>query len=276
MLLTIIILVAILAVLVFVHELGHFLVAKLTKTQVDEFAIGFPPRIFARKFGETTYAVNAIPFGGYVKMPGEDGADETLVNNPRVFSNKPRYVQSIILLGGVVFNMIFAWLLVVGIFTTGIPASESFTDRYSQYVTETTNDYSVVALPVHLAIKEGSIFTYHLTQDTFRAFGKLIAGNAALEELAGPVGLGKVVDSARTFGATNVILLMAFISINLAVLNIIPFPALDGGRLLILILESVIRRKIKPSILTWINSIGFFLLILLMIVITISDIGKLI
>jgi len=274
--LSVLILIAILAVLVFVHELGHFLFAKLTNTKVDEFAIGFPPRIYARKYGETTYAINAIPFGGYVKMPGEDGDSIETPYESRAFCNKSKWVQGFILLGGVFFNLLFAWTLVVIIFMTGIPAGETFTAQYQNYITETTEDYSVVVLPLPLAIKEGSIFSYRLTRDTVTAFGDLIAGQTSFQELSGPVGLGKVVDSARSFGFTNLVLFVAFISINLAVLNFIPFPALDGGRLLFLIIEAIIRRKINPKILSWVNGIGFSLLILLMVIVTISDITKLI
>jgi regulator of sigma E protease len=105
--------------------------------------------------------------------------------------------------------------------------------------------------------------------------GSAIVGNASLDSVAGPVGIVGLVDNASAFGFYYMLTFTAFISINLAVLNILPFPALDGGRLLILLIETVSRRRIKHSVVNWINAIGFLILIGFMIVITINDISRL-
>jgi regulator of sigma E protease len=123
------------------------------------------------------------------------------------------------------------------------------------------------------------INTYHATVATGHAFVKLIGGaftgTADVKNLTGPVGLVSVVGDAQKIGAVFVIMLMAMISINLAVLNIIPFPALDGGRVLIVIIETITRRKINPNVVAWVNGIGFLLLITLMIFISVKDVIKL-
>jgi regulator of sigma E protease len=111
----------VLTVLVFVHELGHFLLAKKVGARVDEFAIGFPPRLFSFKRGETVYAFNLIPFGGYVKIFGEDGDVEG--DTSRSLAQKPRHLQILVLAAGIIFNIIFAWLLLSAAFMIGLPSS---------------------------------------------------------------------------------------------------------------------------------------------------------
>src|SRR3989344_1139596 len=125
---TVLLFIVILGVLVFVHEFGHFIIAKRSGIRVDEFAIGFPPRIVSKKFGETNYALNLIPFGGYVKIHGEDPADpsaDSMADNSRSFSSKNRAIQTLVLLGGISMNFIFAWLLISGLFIFGMTVSSS-------------------------------------------------------------------------------------------------------------------------------------------------------
>src|ERR1700741_1905966 len=110
---TVLIFIIVLAVLIFVHELGHFVFAKLFGVRVDAFKIGFGPKLCAWKSGETEYGVNLIPFGGYVKIFGENPDDENThgPDAPRSFVNKPRWKQAFVLVAGVLFNFIFAWTL---------------------------------------------------------------------------------------------------------------------------------------------------------------------
>ena len=131
----------ILGALVFVHELGHFICAKKAGIRVDEFAIGFPPRILGKKIGETTYNLNLVPFGGYVKIFGEDGEvlDDPNVseeNKARSFVRKPRYTQAIVLVSGVLGNVVFAWFLISAGFLSGVPSSVE--GRYASYVQNPT------------------------------------------------------------------------------------------------------------------------------------------
>jgi regulator of sigma E protease len=364
---SIIIFIIILAVLIFVHELGHFLVAKKSGIRVDEFGLGFPPKIFAKKWGETTYTLNAIPFGGFVKIFGEDSHTEEIAENdkPTSFLYKPKWIQASVLVAGVTFNIIFAWLCISLGFMIGMPASTDYSsfgetsktnliitdvvqnspaqksglisgdavvsvssgekllkdenltpEKVSDLITNTTdknieityrrgdslptsvfvepNDgliegkkaigiamdsMGVLKLPIHLAFLEGVRTTWFLTKGTVVGLvgflGNIFTFQSDFSQVSGPVGIAKIVSQAHDLGFVYLLSLIAIISINLAVINLLPFPALDGGRLLFVGIEAVIRRPINPSFVRWANGIGFIFLIVLMLVITGHDIFKL-
>lgn len=357
---SIIIFLIVLSVLVFVHELGHFLFAKKNGIRVDEFAIGFPPRLFAFKKGETTYAINLLPLGGYVKIFGENPDEESL-NGPdkaRSFVNKSKLAQASVLIAGILFNVLFAWVLFISSFMVGVaniseneeanskllvtavlpdsPAlysgikpgdqiislsdtevlKEELTpeavrafisseqgkqieislkrgqEALSVSVTPKQNEngeyligiqmaqVSEAKLPFHKAVLEGTLTTLHVIKETVVGtlgfLWKVVTFNAEFENVAGPVGIAGLVGEASKFGFGYILSFAALISINLAVINLIPFPALDGGRLLFVALEAVIRRPIPSKVANALNLIGFAFLLLLMIVITFSDIKKLI
>lgn len=354
--LTTIIFIIVLAVLIFVHELGHFLIARACGIRVDEFALGFGPKIFSFKKGETRYALNLIPFGGYVKIFGENPNDDS-INGPdkaRSFVHKPKWKQISVLVAGVVFNFIFAWIVIVAAFVAGVPSS---TESYPEYADRMSNEHiaityvetqspaekaglkagdellgfssieeiqqkvnesgengvtfsyirngeessaTVIAeegivegkyavgiamdkvatlrLPIHLALYEGGRFTLHMMKMITIGLGDLITGifdgTSKLSSVTGPVGIAGMVGDAAQLGFTYLMMFTAMISINLGILNLVPFPALDGGRVLFVIIEAIIRRPIKPVVANTINTVGFFLLILLMIVVTYRDIAK--
>ncbi len=347
----------VLAVLIFVHELGHFLVAKWCGIRVDAFAIGFGPKIFSKQVGEVKYSLNLIPFGGYVKIFGENPEDES-INGPdkaRSFIHKPKWQQISVLFAGIFFNFVFAWFLIVIAFSSGVPAS---IDSYPEYkdlmknpnititfvnsgspaekaglkagdkiigsntlaeVQEKINSSGTVGielvylrnniqgkakviaekgivegkyaigiamdnvatlqLPVHKAIVESFRLTYHMISATVMGIYNLISGifsgTAKLASISGPVGIAGLIGDAAKLGFTYLIMFTAIISINLGVLNLVSFPALDGGRIFFVIIETIIRKQIKPIFANTINTIGFFLLILLMVVVTYRDIAKL-
>ncbi|HEY9583707.1 MAG TPA: RIP metalloprotease RseP [Candidatus Paceibacterota bacterium] len=353
---TVIIFLIVLALLIFVHELGHFLVARWCGIRVDAFALGFGPKIVSKKVGETIYSLNLIPFGGYVKIFGENPDDES-INGPdrnRSFVHKPKWQQIIVLFAGIFFNFLFAWLFIVIAFSSGVPAS---TSSYSQYTDQMTDkhiaityvnpgspaekaglragdtivstsleevqrsinesqgremeiryirdniessaqvvategiitgkyaigiamdDVATLQLPIHLSILESTKFTWHIISATFVGIYNLIAGifdgTAELSSVTGPVGIAGLIGDAAKLGFTYLIMFTAIISINLGVLNLIPFPALDGGRILFVFIEAIIRRPIKPVVANSFNAIGFGLLILLMVVVTYRDIANL-
>lgn len=355
----IIIFLIILLVLVVSHEFGHFIVAKKNGIRVDEFAFGFPPKLFGIKKGETTYNFNALPLGGYVKIFGENPDEESL-NGPdkaRSFVNKPAYVQAMVLLAGVTMNLLVAWLLLSVGFMTGMPTSVnsapagtvisnahvavinvikgtpaftaglksgdrithlSFgvdstdvpsTDSLKYFIAKHSADNIVVdfqrgtdtlkttikpengliginmdlvgtmkySLP--RAVYEGLKLTLANTKGTFLGFYHLISnavvGKGNWNNLSGPVGLTEMVGEAYTFGISYLLSFTAAISISLAVINLIPFPALDGGRLLFLLIEKIKGSRIKPEVSNMANLIGFGLLMLLMIIVTYHDIVKL-
>ncbi len=361
---TIILFLVVLAVLIFVHELGHFLVAKKSGIRVDEFAIGFPPKIFSWVRGETKYALNLIPFGGYVKIHGEN-PDEDSISGPdsdRSFVNAKKWKQISVLVAGVAMNIIFAWLLISISFMFGslVPVSEEASD-YSKYIKDSQviltsilpdspaekagllqgdkllkieeisgkdlnttkvreliegsldgqidityerngeikntvavaelnsiekrkvigiymENVGIVKLNPFLALWEGGKLTAVIFKQVAVGLGtfltQAVRGRADFSQVSGPVGIVGLVGDAAAFGLAYFFGFVAFISLNLAVINLIPFPALDGGRVLFVIIEAIIRRPIKPIVANAINSIGFFILIGLMLIITYRDIMK--
>jgi regulator of sigma E protease len=378
--LTAVIFIIVLAILIFVHELGHFLAARASGIRVDAFKLGFGPKIFAWKRGETEYGINLIPFGGYVKIHGEN-PDEESVSGPdaaRSFVNKPRWKQVVVLVAGVTFNFIFAWVLYVLGFTFGMttdnferynddivnkrvmvvyvaenspaskagfevgdvitdifkPASVSSSDEFNtstssriastgglisaEDIPRFVNDskgktlqftivkdevekvieikpvegivdgkYAIginpalvgdVHLPFFHAIWEGFHYTLVMIRETAIGLGSFVGnifqGTAKLSDVSGPVGIAGIVGTAADLGFTYLIMITALISINLGVINLVPFPALDGGRVLFVLIEAVIRRRIPMKFTNWVNGIGFALLMLLMLVVTYRDIAK--
>lgn len=367
---TIIVFILVLAVLIFVHELGHFLAARACGVRVDKFKIGFGPKIIAWKRGETEYGVNAIPFGGYVKIFGEDpNAESTMgLDSERSFVNKPRWQQAIVLFAGVFFNFLFAWLLYSIIFTAGTTVAtdgfEKYADRFSdqrimitylepnspaekaglevgdtiqnigggsvvsdlegplkiETVQEIINSsgmdpveleylrngnvnsveviptqgivegkYAIgiamqntanLRLPVFTAVYEGAHYTIVLTKETAVALYGFVAnifkGQADFSDVAGPIGIAGIVGNAAELGFTYLLMITAIISINLGIINLIPFPALDGGRILFVAIEGVVRRRIPVKFFNIVNTVGFALLMALMIAVTYKDILRLV
>ncbi|MDH5442535.1 MAG: site-2 protease family protein [Candidatus Nomurabacteria bacterium] len=358
----IIIFILILAVLIFVHELGHFIMAKIFGMRVDSFAIGFPPTLAKWKRGETTYKLNAIPFGGYVSIHGEDPGEGVVdpsenKKDSRNMANKPRWQQVVVMLAGVFMNFILGWFALSVAFMIGIPsiidgeikhgtisdqkvvvsevipdspAEQSgikigdsvvsvdgvpvvFADEFISAISEGQNEIivtrkgeqvTVVVEPefnskigrdvigtsvstiglVHVGffrgIANGLREAVIMTKSVFVAFGTLIVdaftGNGDITELTGPIGLVGVVGDASALGFAYLLTLTALISLNLAVLNMIPFPALDGGRILFIIIEKIKGSAIKPKVANIMNLVGFGLLVVLMIAVTISDVIKIV
>ena len=359
---SIIIFIIILGILVFVHEMGHFLFAKLFGIRVDEFGMGFPPRaIRLFKKGETEYTLNWIPFGGFVKIHGEDSLDSSDPDFHRSMMAKKWWQQVIVLIAGVSMNIILAWFIFSGLLMGGAPTLASQAEdptllqnthltvlqvaenspaqgagiKAGDIITKVSSPAAILAnatpesftefiqntkagevvtvsidrgkdhleipvtpksgivegrqavgvavdmvgiapgMPFFKALGEGAKSAYYAVTGTFKAFGHLVSGKVSLETISGPVGLTKMVGDAEKIGFSYVILLAAIISINLAVINILPLPALDGGRIVFVFIEAIIRRPLPKKFVEWTNGIGFFLLITLMLVITVKDVFKL-
>ncbi len=377
--------------LVLVHEMGHFLVAKRAGVRVDEFGFGYPPRAFkiGRKW-DTDFTINWIPFGGFVKIFGENYEEdvpaqseslsraqefsaENSFSAPSVESRKPlesasrlRFTQvskswqALILVAGVTFNILFAWFLFSLGFLIGVPSSVennfggevknpvltivevlpeypaalsglrsgdkivSVSNKNSSLESSNPEEVSAlinsseevdikvdrggeiyeykiipqenqdsgrkivgismdmvgtVSLPIHKAIVEGAKTTATLTYLTVDGLYNLVAGafkgTADLSSISGPVGIVGIVGDASRLGFSYLLTLTALISINLAIINLVPFPALDGGRLLFVFIEAIKKSPINPKIAGWLNAIGFALLLILMVFITFRDIAKL-
>jgi len=364
---TIILFLLVLAVLIFVHELGHFLMARRKGVLVEEFAFGFPPRLWSKKKGDTVYAINLIPLGGYVKLYGEQGEDK---EDRKSFAGKGKKDKALILVSGVMMNIFLAYIiLVIGYgfgmksFIPGMgdykevqnnqtvkitdiesdsPASKeglqkgdqilkvegkkinieaevlglinqkSFTKTDNKIELEikrgeevlikkietfeekikTKDDKEVNVRRIGISI-EGKGFiksafymapvvaakeTVRLTGLTlvgiFDLFKDLVTKFTVSEKVTGPVGIYKVTGIFADFGFMAVLQFIAILSISLAVINILPIPALDGGNLFVLALEKIFKREFSDKAKGIATAVGFLLLISLIIVLTIRDITR--
>lgn len=335
-----------LSILILVHELGHFIFAKKFGLLVEEFGFGLPPKIWSKKIGETIYSVNALPFGGFVKIYGEDGIESIKskklaeIERNGNFAYLKIWQRSLVIFAGVLFNFILSWMVISLVFSIGAsqaviitdvkngsPASETNlqagdkiigfgnTNEFINYINANRGkeifmniergkekmNFKIVprinppkgegALGVGLvdaglpkknpaeSVWEGLKASIGIVKNIFLAFANLIAqvfvGKASLEQVTGPIGIVKLTSQAGGLGFVYLLQLLAMISLNLAVLNILPFPALDGGRLVFLGIEKIKGSPLSPKIEKAVNAAGFAFLILLMIVITIKDIIKL-
>lgn len=344
---TIILFIAVLLVTVIVHEWGHYIVAKKSGMLVEEFGFGIPPRLWSFKKGETKYSINALPFGGFVKIAGENGIDQETPLD-RQFESKPWYKQSAVLVAGVVCNILLAILLFTISFSMGTPTiSENGTPtvlhvtkgsptdlsgiRVGDTITkitkyekelasvETESLRNLIAFstdPIVVTYKNGkqektvelipvkngenvslgisvekvelqklSLWqsfkksvnqTFFIAGSIFKTVGTLVSGlftgGNNSENLIGPVGLANEIKNASNIGFSYLLAFTAMISTNLAVINILPFPALDGGRLIIVLAERVFRRKFSKTTVGYIHAFGFILLIGLMVFLSIKDV----
>jgi len=335
----------ILGLLVFAHELGHFSAAKLLKVKVEEFAFGFPPKIFCRKRGETKYCINAIPFGGYVKMLGEDKT----ADSPRSFSSKNARSRIVIVVAGVLMNFILAGLLFSGGYMIGMSpirldeakmggiktydvtvaeikqgsiaekegikpgdiirgfkSSQEFSNftkekrgskiniqisRGKEQIFEEIDlsadetaplgvgivDLASVKLPFFAAIaagfKEMVLTTVYIAELIVQLFIKIFTSGQVGDSVAGPVKIFNVTGDAVEMGLNYLLQFAALLSINVGLVNILPFPALDGGRAVLILLEGVFRKKVmKEELENILHTVGFVILIGLIVIITFREI----
>ncbi|MCA9363787.1 site-2 protease family protein [Candidatus Kaiserbacteria bacterium] len=355
----------ILFVLVLVHEWGHFIVAKKSGIRVDEFGIGFPPKLFGVRKGETEYTLNLLPIGGFVRIYGENAEDAVMdakegKDISRSFVAKGKWQQAAVLVAGVTMNILFAWLLfavALGVGMKTVVEESAATDSAVMIVTDVlhqspaeaaglTPGAEIIAVSVgeaalttvtptafsafigahgneevmltyraggetHTttviptqgiitdaptqtaigtrlvltevvsqsfmnAIIESAVLTATSLRDIIVGLGSLLADalhhEADFSQIAGPVGIVGLVGEASAFGLASLLMFTAFISLNLAVINLLPFPALDGGRLLFVAIEAIKGSPINPVWAARLNIIGFFILILLMVAVTYNDI----
>ncbi|PIZ74538.1 RIP metalloprotease RseP [Candidatus Peregrinibacteria bacterium CG_4_10_14_0_2_um_filter_43_11] len=365
---TIIAFIVIFSFLILVHEWGHFIMARRAGIEVEEFGIGLPPRAkaFYKDKKGTVYSLNWIPFGGYVRLYGQDSADPKLLKSKKSFASKTILQRSAVIVAGVAMNFIFAWLLIsIGFMigmkpflvtsedvqraaeqgivetqhvlyihevTSGSPAEAAhiqtgdlitkinqdpaplaeglggtinkgkentvsvlrkgeelsftvipdkeghvgFSISDEKYIKEVnTVKYSPLVAPLKAAKEVG-----RLSILTVQMFGKVIVSIiskfAVPEGVAGPIGIAHMTYSFVQQGFMAVLQFTALISISLGVINIMPFPALDGGRLLFIIFEIVLRRNPNAKWEGIIHTIGFALLMALILIVTWNDILTLI
>ncbi len=325
--------------LIIIHEFGHFIAAKLLGVRVNEFAVGFGPKLFSKKMGETVYKANLIPLGGYCSMEGED----TESSDPRAFCNKPAWRRFIIVVMGATFNLILGFILVAAVlapekrFTTTTIAefsenavseqsglkvndkilsvdgrkifttydlSYAFTNvkggtvdmtvlrdgedvklRAIRFDTDEENGISYIKVDFRVYGREKTFLSF--ISETFktgvsycaviwRSLIDLISGKYGISAVSGPVGVTAAIGSAAKQSLRNILPIAALITINLGLFNLLPLPALDGGRLLFIFIEMISRRKVPEKYESLVHTVGFIILIGFMLLVTLKDIWSLI
>ncbi len=341
--------------LIFFHELGHFLVARLFSMGVKTFSLGFGPPVISRQKGKTKYQVAALPLGGFVSLVGEQDPEDIPPPFTREdsFALRPAWQRFFVIAAGSVFNLILAWLLcwiiiaaygkpellpVLGTVMENSPAERSglvsgdrvlsingqpvdaWMSLYSHIqenrdqpmtllvenkdgqrtlsvtpermtVQELTGgentiwgigispsgDSRSIEVSVPQAALEGVIKARDMVVMTWKGFAGLITRKISLDNVGGPILIGKTIyDQATTRSLADVLFLAAFISVNLGVLNLLPIPVLDGGHLLFIIIEMIVRRPVPRKVQNASMLIGMALLLLLMVFATYNDISRLV
>ncbi len=340
----------ILSILVFIHELGHFLVAKWAGILVEEFGFGLPPRLFGKKIGETMYSINSLPIGGFVKLYGEDGDEPKKANisEGRSFTKKPKKIRAVILVAGVFMNFVLAVGITTYLLTLGVPepSGRVHVERVQQgspaqqaelkegdiiasiqgqsistpkqliektkehlgaevllVVIRNGNEQPIEVLArkdppqgqgaIGIAISDLETKYYSVDRAPMEAVrinlwrgGEMLKGIGVLiwrvvtlqpvaEDVAGPIGIAVVTGEAVRFGWKAVLEFMSILSLNLAVINILPIPALDGGRLAFLFAEKLLGRRFRPAFEQKTHQLGMIILIFLILLISINDILRL-
>ncbi len=349
----------ILSILVFAHELGHFLVARFIGVRVDEFGFGLPPRLWGKKIGETIYSVNWLPIGGFVKLAGEEEEEDKRIKGVKrqeYFWARSKKERAAILLAGVTMNFILAVGITTYLLTQGVheasgrvhiervskdsPAQKAGlqTKDIIQMVAyqqsgvmqekqlskpqdliditrshrgeevrltvkreEKTFTVSLIPRkeypkgegPMGVSISDLELKKYSLSEAPGKALvitldrgwqmlasiggmvWKLLTLQPVGADVAGPIGIAQVTGEAVKFGFRAVLEFMSILSLNLAILNALPIPALDGGRLLFVFLEKIIGRRFRPAFERSTHQIGMAVLLALMLLISINDILRL-
>lgn len=235
--------------LILIHEGGHFFVAKLCKVKVNEFAIGFGKVIWQKQGKETKYSLRLIPLGGFCSMEGEDEESDAVGS----FSKASVWKRMAIVVAGATVNILFGIVVYfILVSTVGIqfldPAKDTFLNR----------------------IYYGAKGTGEFITTIFESIKMLFAGGLQTDQMVGIVGISEVV--VQTNGIINYLHLLAVISVSLGVTNLLPIPALDGGKILILLIEVIRRKPMKLETEAKIQLIGFSILMVLTIFVTYNDI----
>jgi len=352
---TILIFILTLSILVLVHELGHFLMAKKMGVKVEEFGIGLPPKLFGIKKGETLYSVNLLPIGGFVKLFGEEYSTPLALDKNWTFVNKKPWQKTLIVLGGVLGNFLLGWFIFSYLVTQGVPVPtnnvivEKVTknspasmaglkekDVILKFVPpispmspiSLTSSTSLITLtqkyagknvkllvqrghqqltvdlvprvnppkgegslgiaitsfiekkyPWYTAPYYGLIEAFNITAKISSELGKMLYNLVTFHkqnvDVAGPIGIANLAGQAVKFGKNAFLEFLALLSLNLAIMNILPFPALDGGRLVFVLYEGITKKRPNKNFEKYTNLIGFIMLLSLAAIITVNDVVKL-
>jgi regulator of sigma E protease len=341
----------VLGVLIFFHEFGHFLVARLFGVGVEKFSLGFGPRLIGKKVGITDYRISAIPLGGYVKMVGEEpDAQLDPEDIPISFTHKHVAKRMLIVAAGPVFNILLAVIIFFGIFfvsgtfilkpsvgsvkpdspafAAGLENGDLITainesainswdemaeiingskgktiklivrrgesirnfslapeqvitknifgedvQRYIIGITAAGETYSK-EMNVFQAFSESMLQTYRVTELMVVIIAKLVTGDISTDTIGGPIMIAQMAGDSAKAGIGSLISFIALISVNLAIINLLPIPVLDGGHLLFFSIEAVKGRPVSTKVREIAQQVGLFILILLMILVFYNDISR--
>jgi len=341
--------------LIFFHELGHFIVAKLVGVKVLKFSLGFGPKIFGTTIGETEYLLSAIPLGGYVKPLGEEPGDEiSEEDKPRAFNNQPVWKRAAIVLAGPIFNLVLAYIIFVVFLSASLPVTipklDSITttienvmedspamkagltkdDTIVSINNESVSEWNVMAevfsnspgkelslqvkrndemidmkiIPEPTVVKneqgeeveigrigiskkfnatiiesesilsapfKGAQAVYEWCVLTLDVIAKLFTGSVSAKQLGGPILIVDAAAKAASVGAFTYFNFIAIISINLAILNLLPVPVLDGGHVMFFAIEAIRGKPVSEKIMLIANKVGMTLLLMLIFFVLYND-----
>ncbi len=336
----IILFIFLIGILILIHEFGHFLFAKILKVRVEEFGIGFPPRIFKKRKGETIFSFNLIPLGGFVKLYGEEEKKGVSYS----FSDKSPVERMLIIVAGVILNIFLAYFIFSLVSFLGI-SKPIFDERpgqimifevsknspayfaglrqgdfilnfnqitdFQRFVKENLGkdiellikrknqvfkivvaprkEYPKNEGPLGVAIYKveyikknfGENFVYagkitisflgEMIAKLFQIFKNLLVKKEVPKDVVGPVGIFHLLFQLQSFGLNYILFVFGIISLNLALINILPFPALDGGRFLFVFIEFLTGKQVNKKVEEVIHAAGFIILIFLALIVTIKD-----
>lgn len=325
--------------LIIIHEFGHFIAAKAMGVRVNEFAVGFGPKLFSKRWGETKYSFNLIPLGGFCAMEGEDEDS----SDSRAFCNKAAWRRFLIVVMGAVFNLILGLIIVAIIlapskaFTstviaefeenavsqesglmvndkilevdgrkiyttydlsyafTNIPNGKvdmtvlrdgkktelnevTFKTQEEQNITFMTVDFKVYGIEKTFGsyIKQTVNTAISYCAVIWRSLIDMISGKYGISAVSGPVGVTVAIADAAKASLQSVLPIMALITINLGLFNLLPLPALDGGRLLFILIEMIVRKPVPQKYESVVHAVGFVILLAFMLLVVAKDIWTLI
>lgn len=351
MLLTMAAFIFVLGILIFIHELGHFLVAKKVGVRVEKFSLGFPPNILAKKIGETTYCIGIIPLGGYVKMAGENPTEE-LQGDPGEFMSKSVLQRAAVIFAGPFMNYVLSIVLLIGILyfggrpifdsnrvaiiqvnpegpaaeaglkegdeiiaIDGVPvfrsdslssiihakieepldltwvhASDTITSTITTMKSAQPNPEGTMdtvgligvilgqkvigreSVGARESIEDGFIMAHIIVWKTVKFVKKFVTGEVSTKMIGGVVFIAQQSGKEARKGASSLFFFMALLSVNLAILNILPIPVLDGGHIIFLAIEKIRGSPLSMKVRATAQQIGLILLLGLIILVTYNDI----
>jgi regulator of sigma E protease len=348
--LTILSAIVVLGVLIFVHELGHFIFAKLFRVGVEKFSLGFGPKLAGKRIGETEYLISSFPLGGYVKMVGENDEGElSPADKARSFEEKPPLQRIAIVAAGPLFNLFFAYLVFITVYMVGVPSATtrigeliegkpaaragikvgdlvtsvngtpvSRWDDFAKMIVESkgarlviqvkrgSSSLSFPVVPETMtgknllgesvtspvigvvssketvidrfgpgeAFVKGSAQTWSVIRLTLLSIVRIIQGAISRESVGGPIMIAVSAGEYASAGLTSFLAFMALLSINLGILNLLPIPILDGGHLFFNFWELCFRKPIRAEIREFLQKVGLFLLLSLMVFAFYNDIVR--